>query len=60
VANPIRLSRTPAELGPSAPVLGADTKEFLIQLGYRAQEIAEMVEARSAALEATGPQGTFL
>jgi crotonobetainyl-CoA:carnitine CoA-transferase CaiB-like acyl-CoA transferase len=60
VASPIRLSRTPAELGASAPVLGADTNEFLIQLGYRAQEIAEMVEARSAALEATGPQGTFL
>ena len=43
-----RLSATPARLGCPSPILGADTKEILEEIGYGAEEILELESAKIA------------
>ena len=45
VGNPIKMSDSPTEVTRS-PLLGEHTEEVLTQLGYSAQEIASLREAR--------------
>lgn len=44
VANPVKLSATPADAGPPAPELGAHTKEILAALDYSPEQIAQLVQ----------------
>jgi crotonobetainyl-CoA:carnitine CoA-transferase CaiB-like acyl-CoA transferase len=39
LGNPIKLSRTPPQVGSAAPVLGADTDAILADLGYSDRDI---------------------
>lgn len=45
IANPVRLSRTPARYGNSAPALGAHTQELLEELGYSKSDMLELRES---------------
>ena len=42
VANPVKLSATPADVGSSAPALGAHTGDILSWLGYSAEQIDQL------------------
>lgn len=42
LANPVKFSATPADVGPAAPELGAHTSDILSQLGYSAEQIAQL------------------
>jgi crotonobetainyl-CoA:carnitine CoA-transferase CaiB-like acyl-CoA transferase len=42
VANPVKLSATPADIGPAAPALGAHTREILTWLDYSPEQIAQL------------------
>jgi crotonobetainyl-CoA:carnitine CoA-transferase CaiB-like acyl-CoA transferase len=44
VANPVKLSATPADVGPSAPALGAHTSEILTWLDYSPEQIAQLAQ----------------
>ncbi len=44
---PLRLTATPLRVRRHAPGLGADTRPILRELGYRAAEIARMIEANA-------------
>ena len=43
---PVQLSKTPAEIRHRAPTLGEHTQQILEELGYSAEEIAELRAAR--------------
>jgi crotonobetainyl-CoA:carnitine CoA-transferase CaiB-like acyl-CoA transferase len=45
LGSPMRLSATPVRRGGAGPVLGADTRSVLAELGYRDVEIDAMIEA---------------
>jgi crotonobetainyl-CoA:carnitine CoA-transferase CaiB-like acyl-CoA transferase len=47
VNNAVRLSRTPATMAAAAPEIGEHTDEVLVELGYGAQEIAALRDARA-------------
>lgn len=47
--NPLRFSKTPVKPGKGAPSLGADTEAVLSSLGYPADEIARLKQARVVA-----------
>jgi crotonobetainyl-CoA:carnitine CoA-transferase CaiB-like acyl-CoA transferase len=49
IGSPLRLSRTPPRRGAAAPMLGADTREVLREVGYTDAEIDALVAARAAA-----------
>jgi alpha-methylacyl-CoA racemase len=57
---PVKLSRTPGGPAGPGPALGEHTNEVLASLGYSDEEIAELLEAGSAAGPAHGSQGSFL
>jgi crotonobetainyl-CoA:carnitine CoA-transferase CaiB-like acyl-CoA transferase len=44
--NPLRFSKTPIKPGKGAPTLGADTEAVLSSLGYPAEDIARLKQAR--------------
>jgi formyl-CoA transferase len=46
VGIPIKLSGTPGSIRSFAPVLGENTEEILLSLGYSAEEISELVRSR--------------
>ena len=50
IGSPLRLSRTPPRRGAAAPMLGADTREVLREVGYTDDEIDALVAARAAAV----------
>lgn len=61
VPPPARFSATPASVRRHAPCLGEHNTEILTELGYTAQQIAELssdgVTAAAVYGESTGPQG---
>jgi len=60
IGNPVKLSRTPGEVGAPAPSLGEHTDEVLEEAGYSAEEIAALKESGAAAGLAEGQKGAFL
>ncbi|MDP9188528.1 MAG: CoA transferase [Actinomycetota bacterium] len=60
LGNPVKLSRTPGEVGRPAPSLGEHTDEVLEAAGYSPDEIEALKESGAAAGMAKGPQGTFM
>ena len=48
LGSPLRLSRSTARRGAAAPMLGADTREVLREVGYSDAEVDALVAARSA------------
>ena len=42
VANPAKLSKTPATINKPAPEVGQDTDEILLEIGYTQENIAEL------------------
>ncbi len=60
IGNPVKLSRTPGEVGAPAPSLGEHTDEVLAEAGYSAEEIEALKESGAAAGLAEGAQGAFL
>ncbi len=60
IGNPVKLSRTPGEVGAPAPSLGEHTDEVLEEAGYSAEEIAGLKESGAAAGLAEGQKGAFL
>jgi len=60
IGNPVKLSRTPGEVGAPAPSLGEHTDEVLEEAGYSAEKIAALKESGAAAGLAEGQKGAFL
>jgi len=60
IGNPVKLSRTPGQVGAPAPSLGEHTDEVLEEAGYSAEEIAALKESGAAAGLAEGQKGAFL
>ena len=60
IGNPVKLSRTPGEVGAPAPSLGEHTDEVLAEAGYSAEEIAALKESGAAAGLAEDTKGAFL
>ena len=58
IGNPVKLSRTPGEVGAPAPSLGEHTDEVLAEAGYSAEEIEALKESGAAAGLAEGAQGS--
>ncbi len=50
IGSPLRLSRTPPRRGTAAPMLGADTREVLREVGFADDEIDAFIAARAAAV----------
>ena len=50
VGSPLRLSRTPPRRGAAGPMLGADTREALREVGYTDDQVDALVAARAAAV----------
>ncbi|MSR19867.1 MAG: CoA transferase [Gemmatimonadetes bacterium] len=50
IGSPLRLSRTPPRRGAAGPMLGADTREVLREVGYTDDEVDALVAARAAAV----------
>jgi crotonobetainyl-CoA:carnitine CoA-transferase CaiB-like acyl-CoA transferase len=57
---PVKLSRTPGGVPQPGPALGEHTREVLADLGYGAQEIAELESSGAVAAQASGVQGSFM
>ena len=60
IGNPVKLSRTPGEVGAPAPSLGEHTDEVLAEAGYSAEEISALKESGGAAGLAEDTSGAFL
>ena len=60
IANPVKLSATPASDNRTAPGLGEHTDEVLALLGYSEGEIDAMKESGAVAGAAAGVQGSFM
>ncbi len=60
IGNPVKLSRTPGEVGAPAPLLGEHTEEVLAAAGYSAEEIESLISSGAAAGPATETKGAFL
>ena len=48
IGSPLRLSRTPPRRAAAGPMLGADTREVLREVGYTDDEVDALVAARAA------------
>jgi crotonobetainyl-CoA:carnitine CoA-transferase CaiB-like acyl-CoA transferase len=60
VANPVKLSETPAVDNRPGPALGENTDEVLEAAGYSAEQIEELKESGAVAGPAAGVQGAFM
>jgi crotonobetainyl-CoA:carnitine CoA-transferase CaiB-like acyl-CoA transferase len=60
LGNPVKLSRTPGEVGAPAPSLGEHTDEVLEAAGYSPEQIAGLKERGAAAGPVTESQGSFM
>ena len=60
VGNPVKLSRTPGQVGAPAPSLGEHTDEVLEAAGYSAEEIEALKESGAAAGLSKDAQESFL
>jgi formyl-CoA transferase len=49
IGSPLRLSRTPPRRGAAGPMLGADTRQVLREVGYADDEVDALVAAGAAA-----------
>ena len=56
IANPVRLSRTPATYAASAPALGQHTREILSGLGYGESDMLELRESGAVHWQETEPE----
>ena len=45
IGSPMRLSRTPARRAGAGPILGADTREALVEAGYSAADVDALIAA---------------
>jgi crotonobetainyl-CoA:carnitine CoA-transferase CaiB-like acyl-CoA transferase len=59
LANPVKLSRTPADPTRPAPAFGEHTDEVLAEIGYSAEEIAAMKESGAAVGPGADEQAEF-
>ena len=55
IANPVRLSRTPARYDSPAPALGAHTQELLQELGYSKPDMLDLRESGAVDWSEPGP-----
>ncbi len=60
LANPVKLSETPARDNLPGPSLGEHTDQVLAEAGYSDDEIAAMKESGAVAGPAAGVQGSFM
>ncbi|MEA2348940.1 MAG: alpha-methylacyl-CoA racemase [Thermoleophilaceae bacterium] len=60
IANPVKLSETPACDNRPGPVLGEHTDEVLAALGYSGEQVEAMKESGAVAGAAAGVQGAFM
>ena len=58
LGNPLKFSKTSAELGAGAPVLGEHTREVLLEHGYSAAEIDALVAAGAIQCSGAGDAQT--
>jgi crotonobetainyl-CoA:carnitine CoA-transferase CaiB-like acyl-CoA transferase len=54
LGSPLKFDRTPARPASSAPVLGADTRAILRELGFNDQQVEGLIDQGAVAASADG------